>query len=546
MIKASYLGVLSKAKVLALSTVALSLCLTAADVGMRWCSGSLIDALNAGTLGDFPWGVLAALALLLIGLHFLLPYSRTRLANQIQAGLYAQLEKKALCGEQKALNRIAPGEAGTFFTADVTEIVRSINRMVGVGLPDLFSFVLSVAVLCAMNPWLGIAAVAASLLPVVFMFFMSKALVRVGEKYQGVLERINQNIANHFFNLELIKASTLEDASDLENRTLLKELLGVKRRQSGWEAVLSFPTMFSSFLTILFLAVLGGYFVQDGSMQPGELFTAITLANFVVDPVMRFDGTIAQIRRAKVSFQRINQFLTLADEGSAMDCFAVLSGREKAALKIDGLEFSYEENGKKVFDGGHFRWEEGSLHILVGENGTGKSTLLKLLSGIYLPRKGAITLSLPGDRHPRKLTRQEVREQLIIDPQQPLLFPGTIRQNLCRGRELSMDAIGAACRAAGIDAEIEALPGGYDTVLGPEGTPLSGGQKRRLCLARSLLREGNVFLFDEPTTGVDPRHIQELIGTLRALAEEKLVIVITHEPLLIQAADTVTRLEASQ
>ena len=102
----------------------------------------------------------------------------------------------------------------------------------------------------------------------------------------------------------------------------------------------------------------------------------------------------------------------------------------------------------------------------------------------------------------------------------------------------------AACKKAGIHEDILALPDGYATQLKADGAPLSGGQKRRLCLARTLLREAAVYIFDEPSVGSDPEHIATMLEALRTLAAEKLVIVITHEPAVIQAAETVTRLEA--
>lgn len=540
--KLTYLNVFSGAKAISVAVAVFSVGLTAADVGMRRCTGNLIDALNAGGVQGFGWMTLGLLALLLVALNFMLPYGRARLANQIQQRLYVRLEDKALGGEQDALSGISPGEASTYFASDVTGIVGYVNRVIGVGLPDGFTFLFGAAVLCFINPWLGIAAIAASILPVLLMFFMSKALVQLNTGYQGVMQRINQKTANDFYNLELIKASALEKACQQENAGLLKELLQQKRRQSRREAVLSFPTMLSTFLTILSLSVLGGYFVQQGAMQIGELFTAITLADCIVSPVMRFENTISQIRRAKASFNRINRFLNLPEEGETADYFHGGADSGPISLEILKLAFAYP-NGKRVFDAASFLWKQGKLHVIVGENGAGKSTLLKLLSGVYQPQDGSVVIH--GAKLPEHLTRRELREQIIIDTQQTLLFPGTVRYNLTRGLPIGEQKIASACRAVGIDQEIHRLSDGYETLLGADGSPLSGGQKRRLCLARTLLREGCIYLFDEPTTGVDPAHIHLLIQMLGDLAKEKLVIVLTHEPLLIQAADTVTEWKAS-
>ncbi|MBR6764226.1 MAG: ABC transporter ATP-binding protein, partial [Clostridia bacterium] len=390
------------------------------------------------------------------------------------------------------------------------------------------------------HPWIGMAAIFSAVIPVATMTFMSRILVDGHAKYQDATQEINRHIAKHFFNLEFVKASRMEDALERENSNLLLQVLGHKKSVSRKEAILSFPMMLSSFVTILIVALLGGSFVSQDILSVGELFTAITLVDFIVNPVMRFDNTIRQVRRAQANITRLNQYFDMEEADPHLP-HATLQQGEVCSLDIRNLTFSYP-NGKPVFDGANLSFEAGKLHALVGENGTGKSTLLKLLSGVYAPSAGAISVSLnkTGD-----CVETYLSDCMVIDTQKAVLFSATIFDNIALGGNLSTEEVRSVCRLVGLDDEISSMAQGYDTKLGGDGSPLSGGQKRRLAFARTLLRKADIYIFDEPTAGVDPDNVHLMIDVLQQLSKKKLVIVITHDPILIKSADTITRLEGA-
>lgn len=542
--KLTYTNLFLLFKFMSLMVIIFAVSLTVVNVAMRWYIGNLIDTLQAGRIQEFGWISLGIITLLFIGLSFALPYSKTRLINRLQEKLYFLLESKALSADQGRLDGVDIGEGSTYFTSDVGAVVRYVNRMMGVGIPDIFTFVSAAVLLCSINLQLGLIGVLVSVIPALFMFFMSRILVYMNAKYQEGVKEINQKTSNYFYNFEFVKANTLEREIDRENEGLLNDLLRKKKSLSFREAILSFPTMVSSFLTVLVLSIYGGYLVVQGKILIGELFTVITLVDYIVSPVMRFRNTVSEIRRVKVNLDRINGFLALTDEkGEAFSHIQISEKSPWAFLQISNLWFKYP-NGKRVFEGMDFSWERGKLHVIIGENGAGKSTLLKIIAGIYTPQKGKILVS--GIRTEKKITLEDYREQIVIDTQRTVIFPGTVRYNLTLGHRISQDKIDAVCKAVGLYQEIDGFSQRYETVLDMEGNPLSGGQKRRLCLARSLLRESSIYIFDEPTTGIDPQNIQSIITSLQNIAKERLVIVITHEPLVIQKADTITKLEANQ
>ncbi|WP_058234298.1 ABC transporter ATP-binding protein/permease [Devriesea agamarum] len=189
-------------------------------------------------------------------------------------------------------------------------------------------------------------------------------------------------------------------------------------------------------------------------------------------------------------------------------------------LRLTDLWFQYPDATEPVLHGINFTARRGGLSAVVGPSGAGKSTLFDLLLGFLAPDSGTITL----DGHSLR------RPDIAVVSQRPVLFADTIRANLCLGTARSDVDLAAACRAAGIWHDIEALPDGLDTEVTEAGSSLSGGQRQRLALARALLADRPVLLVDEPTSALDPARAHDIISTLHQVAAERIVIMITHRP----------------
>jgi len=181
---------------------------------------------------------------------------------------------------------------------------------------------------------------------------------------------------------------------------------------------------------------------------------------------------------------------------------------------------------------------------LVGATGVGKSTLLSLLLRLYDPDAGAITLDGLDVRH---LATRSLRERIALVPQDPWILDGTIAQNIAFGRpDASLDEIVEAARTAVVHGFVASLPAGYDTVVGEGGVMLSGGQRRRLALARALLRGSSVLLLDEPTSGLDAESEQAVMAAIERAAAGRLTLVVSHRLRVATLADRVVVLSGGR
>jgi ABC-type multidrug transport system fused ATPase/permease subunit len=209
------------------------------------------------------------------------------------------------------------------------------------------------------------------------------------------------------------------------------------------------------------------------------------------------------------------------------------------SLALRDVEFGYRD-GAPVLRGFDLAVERGERVALVGPNGAGKTTVVALVLGLYRPWRGSVEADgVPYD----ELDVRALRRLIGFVPQRPLLLPASIADNIAYGAG-TPDAgrIREAAALATADDLVERLEDGYATEVGDDGDLLSGGERQRLAIARALVREPALLILDEPTSSLDRGAIARVLANLRTLAHEPAVLVISHDPAVIEDADRVVRL----
>lgn len=207
------------------------------------------------------------------------------------------------------------------------------------------------------------------------------------------------------------------------------------------------------------------------------------------------------------------------------------------SVMIKNLSFTYEE--KQVLDGINLSVQSGESVGIIGSSGGGKSTLLKLVSGLYDVRKGEILVM-------NAKTSAGRRRNIAMVMQSAPLFPASIRDNITCGHEMKEDIIRRACEAAQLTDWIATLPAGLDTFVGERGSKVSGGQAQRIAIARAIAKNAGVILLDEPTSALDSGTSANLFTALSKLTEGKTVLHVSHRPETLTECDRVFRLEGGR
>lgn len=516
--------------------------LTLGNIYLRWCAGGLVDGIQDGS-GDISENIASLLstgipiAVFLLVLAPPLAGYKTIFTARIQETLYRLLEHHILYSTAASLEQQAEGTITTYFTKDVGEVNGYIGRIMNKALPDAAKWLLTVELFFFFHIALGFTAIGITVGISVLLSVMSKAVARGAKEYQEAMDALNQGITSGLYNIEAIKASCREDKFLADDRKRADQLQKAKRRLAMWQAVLGAPMLLTAFETTIVLAWVGGFLVLRGELSSGQMLTVITLIDFIVTPIMSLDGTISVIRRTAVSLKRLNTYLGQEVEKLSEEAKEV-SQIEK--ISFENITFSYPgQPEKKVFSAFTESWTRGHLYIMKGGNGEGKSTLLKLLMGAYPISGGKLCINdIPFE----EFSLKSIRGHIVAVTQENVLFTGTIYENLVFGSEAAEEEVEGACKRVGIHDEIMHMEGQYQHVLTEDGGTLSGGQKQRICLARALLRKGDVYLLDEPTSAIDEHNRVLFLETVKQLAREKIVVIVTHDKDLLGASPYVTQI----
>lgn len=210
---------------------------------------------------------------------------------------------------------------------------------------------------------------------------------------------------------------------------------------------------------------------------------------------------------------------------------------EQFAVYLDNISLSYGDIA--VVKDLCFKVQYGDHIGIVGDSGCGKSTVLKLLAGLYEPDNGKLTVA--GECNPEK-----IREQVALVMQHNCLFPLSIRDNITCGHDISEEAIWSACQSAGLTQWIDSLPLGFDTNVGERGGQVSGGQAQRIQIARALCKNAPIILLDEPASALDHDTKALVLSALNKLLEGKTVIHVTHHPETLDDSYIIYRMEGGK
>jgi len=288
---------------------------------------------------------------------------------------------------------------------------------------------------------------------------------------------------------------------------------------------------------------LGTYELSRGRLTLGELLAFLTFLTLLYGPIRGLSRLSNLFFSASASAERIAEVL---DERPAVvdrhDAQPV--GRARGALTFSGVGFRYPGAERDALRDVAFVVEPGQTLALVGTSGAGKSTLAKLALRFYDPTEGTISLDATDLRD---LRLHDLRENVTVLLQETLVFHGTVAENIAYGRhDATHDQIEQAAREADAHDFIEALPDGYETVVGQRGRRLSGGQRQRVAIARAMIRDAPVLILDEPTTGLDAESAERILEPLRRLMRGRSTLVISHNLMTVRDADLILVLDGGR
>jgi HlyB family type I secretion system ABC transporter len=385
--------------------------------------------------------------------------------------------------------------------------------------------------------WLAALALGFGLLQVALMMSTASHQRRLVDttlaaeaQEQGYLVEVLKGVAT-------VKATGAEGRAFASWENLFYRALNAATRQEFVATLVGSGRGLLRALAPLVLLWVGVYQVMQGALTLGEMLALNSLALLMLSPLSSVVHSAQRLQLTGAHLDRIADVLEAAPEQTGAT--QPLATRLCGAITVQGVYFRYHAEAPRVLRDISLTIGSGQKVAIVGRSGSGKSTLGHLLLRLYEPTTGAISYD---GRAATQFDVRELRQQFGVVLQEPFLFSGSIRQNLAlHAPEASMAEIQAAARLAVIDAEIDAMPMGYETHIAEDASALSGGQRQRLALARALVAKPSILLLDEATSHLDPITEAVLDTNLNTLDCTR--IVIAHRLSTVRNADLIVVLE---
>ncbi|MDC6166159.1 type I secretion system permease/ATPase [Paucibacter sp. XJ19-41] len=316
------------------------------------------------------------------------------------------------------------------------------------------------------------------------------------------------------------------------------------RSMHSWSSNLS--SSLQQAITLVML-VWGVYLIEAGSISAGALIGAVMFAGRAIAPLGSVVSLASRYQGAHAALISLNQLMAKPTERSADRNYVPLNGIS-GNMGLQDVGFAYpmsgEGNAPKVLKGVNLRLKAGERVAVLGRIGSGKSTVLRLLAGLYQPTEGMVEVD---GIDLRQIDPAEFRARVGFVPQEPRLFHGTLRDNVLMGRaHLDAARLVEVARLTGLDRVIAGHPLGWDLPVGEMGGLLSGGQRQLVALARSLVTKPQVLLMDEPTSSMDAQSEVAFLRQLRDAAPECTLVVVTHRPAVLELVSRVVVMDAGK
>jgi ATP-binding cassette, subfamily B, bacterial len=449
------------------------------------------------------------------------------LSGQVSRALTGDLRERLLeawCQAPAAFHRLRGDTAGFRRMHNEARVIgRFAAESLGEGVASGARFVYPAAMLLMLDARLAMLPLA--VLPV------QALLTRLLEKRQS---RLQDALSERKAALSYRLQESLDGLETIQSlgaqREMLRRLKGESAQLQGPQAELGrYSGLLTGSvwgLTALGLGLswwIGGLRIAAGEMSVGHLVTFTGFASLLALPLRRFAGLFKDTRSALKSLGEIRAFL----EAAGVDQVP-----RRTALQVEGGGIVLDavvcgRNGQPILDGVSAVFPAGELIWLRGPGGSGKSTLLRLLAGLEAADRGAIRMDGQDLAHCRA---ESIRDAIVLVPQQPTVFSGTLAANLRLGHAMATGAeMEAVCAEVGLTALLDRLPQRLETVVGEGGMRLAAGDAQRLSLARALLRRPRVLLLDEPASRLDPGAELRLLERLRSLCPRVTVILVAHQ-----------------
>ena len=470
---------------------------------------------------------------------WLFTVSGERIVTSLRAKLYEAILRQDI----EFFDHSRTGELTNRLAADTAVLQNTVTVNVSMAMRHSLSALGGLAMLLYMSPRLTVAAMGVVPLATIALVVYGRKIRQLSVRVQDALAAAAMIAEESISGIRTVRSFAREPQEMGRYGNAIEESyrLAAKRALAygGFGGLMGFVGYGAVALVVWY----GGRLVSQGQLTIGELTAFLLYTGLVAVSFGMLANLYADLMRAVGSSQRIFELL---DRQAKLEMGAGEVVRQvEGSLRFESVGFSYPARSDvSVLRDFDLEVEPGEVVALVGPSGAGKSTVAALIPRFYDPTKGRILLD---GVDLRRLAPRSLREHIGAVMQEPVLFAGTIRENIVYGRPGASDEeIRGAARTANAAVFVESLPDGYETIVGERGVRLSGGQKQRIAIARAVLKDPKILILDEATSALDAESEYLVQEALDRLMRGRTTIVIAHRLSTVRGADRVVVLDSGR
>ena len=431
------------------------------------------------------------------------------------------------------------GDLMNRISEDVSKVRMYYGPVLMYGTNAIVLFIIIIFYMYSVAPKLTIYSLIPLPILSVFIYRISNLINKKSTLVQESLSDLSTYSQESFSGISVLKSFNIQDI--IFNRfdkyafNSFKNNLSLAKIQAWFFPIILFLIGLSNLIVIY----IGGKEFIDGNIEIGVIAEFIIYVNMLTWPVTLVGWVTSIVKQAEASQKRINEFLD--SETSLQNGSSRLGDSKNKGITFKNVSFKYDQTGIEIFKSFNLKIKSGKVLGIVGKVGSGKTSIVDLMSRIYDPQKGDIFI---GDKNLKSIDITELRSLISYVPQNNFLFSESIKKNIEFGNpNSSIDDITNAAKLAEIDLEIEKFENGYNTILGERGVTLSGGQAQRISIARSFIKDSEIYLFDDCFSSLDSDTEDRILKNLKNNFKNKTLIIISHRVSCVKHADNIIVLD---
>ena len=503
-------------RVLTISLAALSV------ICFDFMMGFIVDIFSNGETEKFVPIILASifLIILLFVTECVDGYVMSSYIKNTVNYLRCDIFTKILNKDMKDFSLDNSGKYISILYNDIKIIEDSLLNNIFLVISSFISFIISLLFLFSISPSIVIFIVIFGILGFVIPNALSKKLIVEKNNYSHNLEEITSVTKDLFSGFEVIKGFNIGSKINTIFKNSSNTVESTKKKCSILESIIKGFSLSFSVTVYLGVLILGGYLMYKGEISVGTAIIIIQLSTHIVGPVKTSISLINQIKSVSLIADKIDEILY----DSCEDIEEVSLPKFENSIEIKNLDFSYT-NDRKALNNINLTFEKNKKYAIVGESGCGKSTLIKLLMRYYKDYNGDILID---NKDIHKIFSNDLYKNMSMIQQNVFMFDDSIKENIKLFANYSDEEVLSICDRSGLSNLISRLPDGINSLVGENGNKLSGGEKQRIAIARSLINNTKILILDESTSALDNETAYNLESSLLSINDLTL-IVVTHK-----------------